>query len=94
MTLKNRLKKVEQEAINRALKTHPPRIFIYYEGEEYGNLSGGDVKPQRVRVADFLATARNEDAVIRVVYEDKKPISNISGPGQHEMTAGIDMMKV
>lgn len=49
------------------------RIFTYYEGDEYCNLSGADIEGvQRVRVADFKAGPR--DTVFHVVYEDDTPL--------------------
>jgi|GEM_PF-6368095 hypothetical protein len=75
-------------------KNHPPRTFIYYEGEEYETLRGQNKQPERVKVADFLAIADKDDTIMRVVYAEGKPITNIAGPGGYQKTLkGIDMVE-
>lgn len=77
MTIKGRLDKLDKavEVIGR--KNHPPRVFVYYDGDEYGDLIEQN-RAQRLKVSDFRADARKDDTVLRVVFEDTKPITNMA----------------
>jgi hypothetical protein len=57
--------KIERKPIN--VKVSPPsRLFIFYEGAEYGFLTDGR-QDSRARVADYLANCPPDDVVIRIV---------------------------
>ena len=89
-TTKARLLQLEKR---RPVKS--ARMFTYYEGDEYGNLSGPSIEGvQKVRVADFKAGP--QDTVFRVVYDDitDRPETTITGPDGYQETVGIDAGKL
>ena len=77
MTIKSRLNRAERAAALLGRKQHPPRVFVYYEGHEPAD----------------LVTAGPQDTIIKVTYEDKKPISTITGAGGYKKYIGIDMVE-
>ena len=59
MSIKSRLIQLEKAAKELRDKTHPPRVFIFYEDQE----------------PEDLATARPGDTVIKICYVDLKNTS-------------------
>jgi hypothetical protein len=64
-------------------------VFVRYYGQDFGTLSGAQMS-----IANFEATRRENDTVIKVQYLDEKPLSEIQSGGRVvKQYIGIDLIK-
>jgi hypothetical protein len=83
VTTKTRLQKAERAHKERKHGGRG-RVFVCYEGQDFGTIDG-----VKMPLADFEATRRNNDTVLRVSYKDGEKVTDFGGK-QYRRVSPLD----